>query len=102
MSFCNRVERVVNYLFYNLIFIFDCTEVEAVLYDNKVTGFHNFRENLLPYSSFVEDRKFFLKNILFSRYVVPTGILLQYQIIIGCKQRSLTLHRDLTLHLDLS
>jgi hypothetical protein len=55
----NRVERVASYLFHNLTLTFGCTEAEEVLHGSKVGGLHVFRENLLPYSGFVENRKSF-------------------------------------------
>ena len=75
----SRVERVASYLFHNLTLTFGGIEAKEVLHGGKVGGLHVFRENPVPYSGFVGDRKSRLKSILFYRYVVPTEIPLQYR-----------------------
>jgi hypothetical protein len=73
-----RITRA-SYLFHNLTLTFGCIEAEEDLHGGKVGGLYVFRENPLPYSGFVGDRKSLLESILFYRYVVPAKIPLQYR-----------------------
>jgi hypothetical protein len=75
----NRVKRVASYLFHNLTLTFGCIEAKEVFHGNKVRGLHVFRENPLPYSGFIGDRKSPLESILFYRYIMLAKISFQYR-----------------------